>query len=535
MIDNPLTINNCTAPSNPSNMANQPDNHSRIKQSQGRIDLFQYGNGQPARMTGSSGIPITSPIRTPGLPLMQQPAPASPYIHPYASSIPSPHPLHNHLSRSPYPPQPTNLPPIAFQPAMNPHSHQATYGPELESTGPAYLQNMYENRPSPAAGSPRVPYGVWPNTSTARELLSPWQSPARINPPGVAVPPMAGHTTSMLVPHMPEASAEVQAAPSKKSKKNTTAKPKPQPRGRKRNESEARQSNARPKIPKTATSMLYQQQPVPGTTHLSSPLQHTYSAALSHAQLVPKATISPTQQAQRQTSAQAIAASHQPVQISTTPEISSPRHQQTPPATTNLEEKADEDKSAVELTQALRDEMTRMDTEGQVREAAERQEDRRPCEEDQFRWPGDTSAFPAEAFEEDNSLPLCAYRPKVIHVGTPVDGWWDLCSMPAHEGAERRQRRIDYYRTKLRVSVYAMRCPAAGAGAGAEGAIEFRMYEDGKDPAEILARGAPWPLRYTRLNPYFEGMGFEKVDLWVRHMLASVPGRDDCLMKWEKN
>ncbi|KAI0114631.1 hypothetical protein F4776DRAFT_666777 [Hypoxylon sp. NC0597] len=115
------------------------------------------------------------------------------------------------------------------------------------------------------------------------------------------------------------------------------------------------------------------------------------------------------------------------------------------------------------------------------------------------RWPGDTSSYPAQA-TEDIAVPNSELRAKAIHVGTPVTENSPL------------------------IGVYAIRPPFSPK-------IEFRMAQDSSPPEEIF-RGHLVEFQNIRLNQYFQNMNESQAELWIRHLLASVPGKNNTLMKW---
>ncbi|OTA96598.1 hypothetical protein M434DRAFT_8793 [Hypoxylon sp. CO27-5] len=116
-----------------------------------------------------------------------------------------------------------------------------------------------------------------------------------------------------------------------------------------------------------------------------------------------------------------------------------------------------------------------------------------------FRWPGDTSSYPAQA-TEDMGVSNSELRAKAIHVGTPVT------------------------ENSPFVGVYAVRRPFNPK-------TEFRVARDTSSPEEI-GRGPLVEFRNIRLNQYFQNMNEGQVELWIRHLLATVPGRNNTVMKW---
>ncbi|KAI1488483.1 hypothetical protein F5X96DRAFT_685244 [Biscogniauxia mediterranea] len=123
---------------------------------------------------------------------------------------------------------------------------------------------------------------------------------------------------------------------------------------------------------------------------------------------------------------------------------------------------------------------------------------------DEFRWPGDITDYPAEACEE-LVLPGCEYRAKTIHVGRP------------------KQR----FENNQSINVYAIR------PAGAKG-VEYRIAEGVWSPQEIIEKGSP--IKFDDISPsvFFRGMKQAQVELWVKQLLAQVPGQNDTVMKWAR-
>ncbi|KAI1633071.1 hypothetical protein F4809DRAFT_644813 [Biscogniauxia mediterranea] len=123
---------------------------------------------------------------------------------------------------------------------------------------------------------------------------------------------------------------------------------------------------------------------------------------------------------------------------------------------------------------------------------------------DEFRWPGDITDYPAEACEE-LQLPGCEYRAKTIHVGRP-------------------KKRFENNQS---INVYAIR------PAGAKD-VEYRLAEGVWSPQEIIDKGSP--IRFDDISPsvFFRGMNQAQVELWVRQLLAQVPGQNDTVMKWAR-
>ncbi|KAF3067430.1 hypothetical protein GL218_08587 [Daldinia childiae] len=119
----------------------------------------------------------------------------------------------------------------------------------------------------------------------------------------------------------------------------------------------------------------------------------------------------------------------------------------------------------------------------------------------EFRWPGDTSAYPAESFVFLNP-PGSKLRAKAIHIGTPKNQ--PLAS---------------------RISVYAVRQEGSAD-------IEFRTAQDGSTPEEIR-QGPLFDYKHIRLNDFFKGMKQNQADLWARQLLAQVPGINDAIVRWK--
>ncbi|KAI0379394.1 hypothetical protein F5Y04DRAFT_282816 [Hypomontagnella monticulosa] len=123
---------------------------------------------------------------------------------------------------------------------------------------------------------------------------------------------------------------------------------------------------------------------------------------------------------------------------------------------------------------------------------------------DEFRWPGDTSNYPCEAFA-DIDLPESKYRPQIIHMGTPKS------------------------ETRYTVGVYALR----PANYGGDNVFEYRIARDGAD-IRTIAHGELIPFNQIVLNKYFTGMKRSKVEDWIRCLMALVPGCDNALMRWKR-
>ncbi|KAI1136456.1 hypothetical protein F5Y05DRAFT_420190 [Hypoxylon sp. FL0543] len=136
------------------------------------------------------------------------------------------------------------------------------------------------------------------------------------------------------------------------------------------------------------------------------------------------------------------------------------------------------------------------------REEAEREAEIKRMEaelKEDFRWPGDTSAFPAQV-TEDLDVPNSKLRAKAIHVGNPLGG---------------KSPFIGVYAIKRRLNP----------------TIEFRMARDGS-ALEDIDRSPLIEFRNIRLNEYFQNMSESQVELWVRHLLATVPGTNNTVMRW---
>ncbi|KAI0592747.1 hypothetical protein F4775DRAFT_597907 [Biscogniauxia sp. FL1348] len=122
----------------------------------------------------------------------------------------------------------------------------------------------------------------------------------------------------------------------------------------------------------------------------------------------------------------------------------------------------------------------------------------------EFRWPGDIADYPAEAYEE-LQLPGCEYRAKTVHVG-------------------RAKKRFDDIQS---INVYAIR------PAGAKD-IEYRLAKSVWSPQEIIDKGFPIGFHDIIPSIFFEGMNQTQVELWVRQLLAQIPGQNDTVMKWTR-
>ncbi|KAI0404769.1 hypothetical protein F4802DRAFT_615419 [Xylaria palmicola] len=147
--------------------------------------------------------------------------------------------------------------------------------------------------------------------------------------------------------------------------------------------------------------------------------------------------------------------------------------------------------------------------EDDERREAERQDGQ------EFPWPGDPSAYPAECCE-NLRLPGCEYRARAICVGTPQEEWL------RSRGRGRGQRMV---------YVYAVRGPEGGGGGGG---VEYKATaEPSPSPAE-LARAERIPFVDIQLNANFEDMDEKMVARWSRYLLAAVPGTDDAITTWSK-
>lgn len=149
----------------------------------------------------------------------------------------------------------------------------------------------------------------------------------------------------------------------------------------------------------------------------------------------------------------------------------------------------------------LRAESKRREEEMEAEKAAEKARLAAAKKANEFRWPGDTSAYPAESFVFLNP-PGSKLRAKAVHIGTPK-------SQPLAS----------------RVSVYAVRQEGSAD-------IEFRMARDGSTPEEIR-QGHSVDYKQIRLNDFFKGMKQNQADLWARQLLAQVPGINDSIVKWK--
>ncbi|KAI0836935.1 hypothetical protein F5Y06DRAFT_272615 [Hypoxylon sp. FL0890] len=116
-----------------------------------------------------------------------------------------------------------------------------------------------------------------------------------------------------------------------------------------------------------------------------------------------------------------------------------------------------------------------------------------------FRWPGDTSSYPAQVME-DFAMPNSEFRAKAIHVGTAIS------------------------ENSPFAGVYAVRRQCNPN-------IEYRMARD-SSPLEDIGQGPLVEFQNIRLNQYFQNMSESQIELWVRHLLATVPGTNNTVMKW---
>ncbi|KAI0165254.1 hypothetical protein GGR52DRAFT_575345 [Hypoxylon sp. FL1284] len=125
--------------------------------------------------------------------------------------------------------------------------------------------------------------------------------------------------------------------------------------------------------------------------------------------------------------------------------------------------------------------------------------------EDQQRdggWPhGSRAEYPAECVDAA-PVPNARLRAQAVHVGRPA--------APPGGGS----------------SVWGVRQRQHSA------AVEFRIAPDGAAPAAIRA-GPRVPFARVRLNAYFRGMTEPQAELWIRQLLTTVPGKNDCVLKWD--
>ncbi|KAI1653454.1 hypothetical protein F4813DRAFT_393637 [Daldinia decipiens] len=149
----------------------------------------------------------------------------------------------------------------------------------------------------------------------------------------------------------------------------------------------------------------------------------------------------------------------------------------------------------------LKAESKRRKEEMEAEQAAEKARLAAVKKANEFRWPGDTSAYTAESFVFLNP-PGSELRAKAIHIGIPK-------SQPLTS----------------RVSAYAVRQEGSAD-------IEFRMARDGSTPEEIR-QGPLVDYKQIRLNDFFKGMKQNQADLWARQLLAQVPGINDAIVKWK--
>ncbi|KAI0849448.1 hypothetical protein F5Y00DRAFT_269430 [Daldinia vernicosa] len=149
----------------------------------------------------------------------------------------------------------------------------------------------------------------------------------------------------------------------------------------------------------------------------------------------------------------------------------------------------------------LKAEAERREKEMEAEKAAEKARLAAAKKANEFRWPGDTSAYPAEASVFVNP-PGSRLRAKAVHIGTPKS-----------------------HPLTSRVSVYAVRQEGSAD-------IEFRMARDGSTPEEIR-QGPSVDYKQIRLNNFFKGMKQSQADLWARQLLSQVPGINDAIVKWK--
>ncbi|KAH9904505.1 hypothetical protein F4778DRAFT_65288 [Xylariomycetidae sp. FL2044] len=389
-------------------------------------------------------------------------------------------------------------------------SHKILYTPQSGGYGPAHSQNGYNSGRSSISSesSARAQNEMWPYTPKAQAILRRARSMAPVYPSSNPLPqvPGPGHTTAAFATPIVQAASQGSVSATEEQQANGGKKG---ARGIKRQNS-VEEPNRRIKTQATSTT---------ASPAVTKPLS-TY-------------VLSPSSAAQQYYSHAALSLSE--YQQACKPELPSSSHQQKRTTTTSvsLAPAEESDDELTEFTNYLQTEIARTDAEkARVESENKAKEDTQSAQQREYEkmvpWPGDSAHFPAAIFEDVTTLLRCKYRAKVINIGTPIERWWELCAMPAGESEERRKKRVEYYRTKLRVSVYAYRPPGADS-------IVFRLYEDGKAPEEVVARGADWSLAHTRLNTYFEGMSPEKIYLGVRHLLATVPGKNDCLSKWTRD
>ncbi|KAI0005744.1 hypothetical protein F4779DRAFT_620887 [Xylariaceae sp. FL0662B] len=144
-----------------------------------------------------------------------------------------------------------------------------------------------------------------------------------------------------------------------------------------------------------------------------------------------------------------------------------------------------------------------------IEQEAERKRMEAEREATDFVWVGDTSAYPAESYD-DLQLPNCEYRAKAIHVGTPL-------ADPRRPGLHQNPR----------VGVYALRPRGSKS-------VQLRIGRGEWSPSQIEREGPMIHFSQVKLNAYFRGMSERQVVLWVRHLLATVPGQNDTLLKWTR-
>ncbi|OTB02037.1 hypothetical protein M426DRAFT_265118 [Hypoxylon sp. CI-4A] len=114
-------------------------------------------------------------------------------------------------------------------------------------------------------------------------------------------------------------------------------------------------------------------------------------------------------------------------------------------------------------------------------------------------WPGDTSAYPADAFANLN-IPGSQHRAKTVHLG---------------------------YLKNIAASRYSVFALQSEHGPG----IELRGALDGSSTDEIR-KGPLIRFEDIHLNEYFDSMSATLAEKWIRQLLAQVPGHNDAMVKW---
>ncbi|KAI2631447.1 hypothetical protein GGS26DRAFT_95484 [Hypomontagnella submonticulosa] len=145
----------------------------------------------------------------------------------------------------------------------------------------------------------------------------------------------------------------------------------------------------------------------------------------------------------------------------------------------------------------------RLDAEAKQREELEKKlaDTAANSQRQDFLWPGDTSAYPAEVFA-DVDFPESEFRARTIHMGNPKND-----ARPA-------------------TGVYAVQKTLGGR-------IEYRIARDGC-PVDWVDKAPEVQYGEISLNVFFAGMRQAQAEIWIRQMLATVPGRDDTLVKWHR-